>query len=157
MSSCTRYNTKTTHTRDTIWIEKADTTQGFFEDTTASDSSETVVETVFMEIEKDCPNAKEKLPEYKKEIKQAETMESKTGGSISAHSDSLNFGVIIKFKGDEISGVYWKGRMMVVEDKTVIDKKRDQSDFSKALSLWPWLLIGAIIFFIIGRFVKFFS
>lgn len=149
----------TTHTRDTLYIAVHDSTGGKPEDPEASQKAEAKTDTIFKEIEKDCPNEKNKLPGFKKEIEEAETIESKTGGSISSHSDSLGISVLIKFKNDQITGVEWSGREMIIEDKTEKDTTRERSLLRQAFDVWflwipAWVLLFLIVFF---RVKKFFS
>lgn len=159
LSSCGRYKTTTTHTRDTLYIAVHDSTGGKPKDSLASQKAEAKTDTIFKEIEKDCPNEKGKLPGFKKEIEEAETIESKTGGSVSSHSDSLGMSVLIKFKGDQISAVEWSGKEMVIEDKTEKDTTRERSLLRQAFDVWflwipAWVLLFLIVFF---RIKKFFS
>ena len=56
-TSCVRYKTVSTHTRDTIFVKQTDTTTIYLEDKSAPK-----IDTVFQEIEKDCPSLpKEKV------------------------------------------------------------------------------------------------
>lgn len=149
-TGCVRTKTTTTHTRDTIYVEVHDTVTIKTKDTVAVEKVHHKIDTIFSEIEKDCPNEKPKLDIFKQEIKDECTIEQLTGGSISIYFPKLKQNITIKFFGNKGIAVE-DGKREIITDK--IEKKTivKLSLFQQALNTWfawlpPWLFILLALF-----------
>jgi len=142
----------TTHSRDTIYIKKVDTIQ-IKPDTVAILKVEKSIDSVFVEIEKDCPNLpKKKLVKLKEVIEGKCTHESLSGGTMRAKSARTNVDLIIRFNGNDAT-VYFDVEQPEITDKTVITKS--PSLFRQALNVW-FLWLPFWIFIAIWAFFRFF-
>lgn len=150
LSSCVRTKTTMTHTRDTIFVEVHDTVVIETKDTLAIVKVHHKIDTIFSEIEKDCPNDKPKIENYKSEIEDECTIESLTGGSMSIYFPKLKQNITIKFfrnKGIAIDD----GLQEEITDKTEKNTVRQISLFRQALNTWfmwlpAWVLIALSLF-----------
>lgn len=145
LSSCVRAKTTTSHTRDTIYIVIHDTTKITIHDTLAVEKVHHKIDTIFSEIEKDCPQEKAKLNVFKKEIKDECTIESLTGGLISIYFPKLKQTITIKFFGNKGVAVE-DGRQEIITDKTEKKTIVKLSLFQQMLNTWfmwlpPWAFI----------------
>lgn len=150
-TSCVRYKTITKHTRDTTYIVKLDTQKVKPADPEAPKKVKDSIRTVFVEIEKDCPNIKDRLPDYERRIQNQCTHESLSGGSIKVYSPQLKDSVIIEFDRND-GTAYFKGLDTLIEDKTETTETREESALSKALDLFWLFALVAALFWIIGKF-----
>ena len=143
-TSCMRYKVAS-HTRDTIFVKQYDTT--FIKaDSVAIHKVDTVIETVFMEIEKDCPNVpKEKIKKWNNQVKEVCTHESLSGGSIVLTSPDLRAKVTISFDGNK--GIAdWE-----IDAKEIWDKEVKAPDIGfwtqvrHTWQFWLWQTLFAIL------------
>lgn len=155
LSSCVRYKTSSTHTRDTVFVEQRDTVY-VDPDTVAIHRVHKVIDSVFIEIEKDCPKAKANIQELKKETKEACTLRSLTGGSIRVWFPMLKDSIVIVFD-EGITTAYGSGKDQIITDTTTNNIVKEDSGFKRMLDrLLPWgILIALVVGFIVGRFMKF--
>lgn len=148
LAACSSCSRKTFTTKvDTIYVQIKETSVVEPTSKTAEDSSSLVIDTVFLVIEKECPEIAAKLPTLKRKIKEATTMQAKTGGSISTYSAKFNATCKIKYAGN-IAWAEWSGKLPVV----VKTEKVYMSTFEQIMSTWfawvpPWAIIVIILFF----------
>lgn len=145
-TSCVRYKVAS-HTRDTLYIKQFDTTGVRPKDSLATAKRDTIIETVFVEIEKDCQQVpKEKLNTWKKRIQEPCTMEGLTGGELKASSPDLRSKVTFYFKGDSPPVAVWEIEAMEILDKEV--KAPDIGFWDQVRHTWQfwlWQTLFAIL------------
>ena len=131
-SRCTTVRTVSTHTRDTMYVSVKDTAVTVNKDSLLPQKQYLKIDTVFQEIEKDCPNEKNKIVVYKKDIKNVCTIESLTGGSMSIYFPHLKQNISVSFLGNK--GIASeKGYEKVITDKTETIKTIEPSFFGKIM------------------------
>lgn len=154
LGACKRYTTTRTYLpADTTYTHNKDSVE-IKPDSAALEKVKTEIETVFMEVEKDCPNIpKEKTDNFRKRTLNACTMESLTGGELKAHSPDFRYFFRMVFKGNEptiIWDIQEREIKQVIEDKTV----KEISFFRKVLDTWPfWAFPWG--FFLLWLFIRF--
>jgi hypothetical protein len=158
-TSCVRYKASYTHTRDTVFVKVLDTTRAKPADSSAVAKVDTIIETVFMEVERDCPQKFGKSEFLKGKIKDACTMESLTGGELKAHSPDLKTNVRFVFKGNEPTAI-WDIDVMEIQDKTENTVIKEVQKFItppwwvQALNVW-YLWAPAWFFIIFWLLIRF--
>jgi len=159
-TGCVSYKTSSTHARDTVYIPLKDTTKAESKDSSAPERAEAKIDTVFVEVEKECPNvSKEKINNWKNQTKETCTMESLTGGELKANSPDLRSFVRFIFKGNEATAV-WEVDQREIEDKTENTIVEEKPKFItppwwvQALNVWYlWLPAWAfVVLLAVARF-----
>lgn len=152
-SSCTRLQTSTSHSRDTVYVAKVDTVL-LPQDTVHIERVYTTVDSVFMEVEKDCPNiTKVKVTAWTNKVKEVCTIESLTGGKLKVYAPLLKDSVTIHFKGNG-GVVILSGYDTLVNDKTVTTIVKEPS-FWMLVKEYYWTgLLLLFIGFIIGIWIR---
>lgn len=152
-NSCTTVKTVTTYKRDTTFIEVHDTVKVKQKDSLAPEKVYNNIDTIFQEIEKDCPNEEAKLPGFKKEIKEDCTHESLSGGSMSVYFPKLKQYVTVAFKGNSGTAID-DGKLMQVNTEKDVKKTVKESFFGKIIGNIEYAglaLLLIIIAFFIGK------
>lgn len=140
-ASCTRLQTTTVHSRDTVYVAKVDTVV-IHSDTVFVEHVYTTVDSVFMEVEKDCPNVTPaQVNRWNKTIKSVCTIEQLTGGKLKVYSPFLKDSVTIHFKSN--SGVViLSGYDTLVNDKVEIIRTVEPSFWTLVKEYyWTGLLL----------------
>jgi len=156
---CVRYHSVSTHTRDTIYVKLQDTTIVVMQDSAAVQKADTVINTVFVEIEKDCPQLSGKTEGFKRKIKETCTIESLTGGELKANSPDLRSFVRFIFKGNEATAV-WEVDQREIQDKTENTIVEEKTKFisppwwMQALNVW-YLWVPAWAFVVLWAVARF--
>lgn len=145
-SSCGRKITS--HTRDTIYVKKTDTIH-IKPDTVAILKVERSIDSVFVEIEKECPNLpKTKLVKLKEVVEAKCTHESLSGGTMKAKSAKTNANVIIHFNGNEAT-VYFD-----VDQPEITDTIEREVSFWYCLKETVYVWCPLLLFFIVWLIAK---
>ena len=148
-TSCTRHSTVTHHSRDTVYVAKVDTIR-IPQDTVFAERVYTTVDSVFMEVYKDCPELKpSKVKEWTKAVKSVCTIESLTGGKIKVYSPFLKDSVTVHFKGNE-GVVILSGYDTLVNDKTEIIRTEKPSFWALVKEYYWTGLLLLFIGFLVG-------
>lgn len=140
-SSCTRLQTSTVHSRDTVYVAKVDTVL-IPTDTVFAERVYTTVDSVFMEVEKDCPNLdRSKVNAWNNKVKSVCTIEQLTGGKLKVYSPFLKDNITIHFK-DNGGVAILSGYDTLVNDKTVTTIVKEPSFFMLVKEYyWTGLLL----------------
>jgi hypothetical protein len=142
--SCSRKTTLTKHTRDTVYVAKVDTIL-IPTDTVFAERVYTTIDSVFMEVEKDCPNIdRSKVKQWTNKVKEVCTIEQLTGGKLKVYSPFLKDSVTIHFK-DNSGVVILSGYDTLVNDKTVTTIVKEPS-FWMLVKEYYWT--GLLLLFI---------
>jgi len=158
-SSCVRYKSTYTHTRDTVIVVVHDTTfvPG---DSVAVVLVEQKIDTVFSEIEKDCPNLpKAKINKYKAAVKETCTIEQLTGGSIYYYSEALKCKLRVKFNGNESIAIWELDQKTIFDKETTVHVEQEKKSFWKqlkeGLGMFGYLFLVFVVGFVVGRVIRF--
>ena len=150
-SRCTTIKTVTTHTRDTLFVAIHDTAKVSLKDSSGPEKVNATIDTVFKEIEKDCPNEEPKIGGFKSKIKKDCTIESITGGGVLVYFPKFKSNVKITFKGNVGTAVDI-GVKEVINDKTTVIKTIKKSIFGRIMEDIQ-IFIVIICAFLIGMIV----
>lgn len=158
LNSCTTAKTVTTYKSDTTFIEVHDTVKVKQKDSLAPEKVYNNIDTIFQEIEKDCPNEEAKLPGFKKEIKDDCTHEGLSGGSMSVYFPRLKQYVTVAFNGNAGTAID-DGKLMQVNTEKDVKKTVKESFFGKIMldikmlgRILALIIICVLIGFLIGKF-----
>lgn len=140
-ASCTRLQTTTVRSRDTVYVAKVDTIL-IHQDTVFTERVYTTVDSVFMEVYKDCPNVTPaQVNRLNKTIKSVCTIEQLTGGKLKVYSPFLKDSVTIHFKGNG-GVVILSGYDTLVNDKVDIIRTVEPSFWTLVKEYyWTGLLL----------------
>lgn len=130
---------------DTVYFAVDDSGKANPIDDKAQAKSDDSIHTVFVEIAKECPTLEGKLPALENRVKDATTLQAKTGGAIRGRSKKFNADIELKFKDNE-SWFEIRGKLPIV----VKTEKVYMSTFEQIVSTWfvwapPWCLIIIIL------------
>ncbi len=152
-TSCVRYRTTTNHTRDTVTVTIRDTITMVQLDTTATIRVEKSIDSVFIEIEKDCPQLSGKTGELRDKIKESCTHESLSGGSLIAWSPQLKENILVKFEGNKAVVILNEQREIFTETIT-IEHTVKQSLLKQILNTW-FMWVPGLLFFLLWAVSRF--